>query len=124
MPAKPVPKPPSVLAQVITRIKKAMAAIDDLQANAAAIVSDGNALIQDAVTASAAMQAALTLIQGLQAGTVNVDDPQVEAVALELKAADANIQTSGNSLAASAQALNAALNPPATGTVASAAVKS
>jgi len=54
-----------------------MSAISDLQAAEAGIAS--------------AVAAAVTLIQNLQNGTTNADDPQVEAVVTQLNAAAATL---------------------------------
>lgn len=63
------------LDQLIQQGVKEMSAISDLQAADKAI--------------QAAVAAAVTLIQGFVNGTVNADDPQVEAVVTDLNAAAA-----------------------------------
>jgi hypothetical protein len=61
--------------QLIAQGEKEMSALTDLQAADAAI--------------KAAVASAVTLIQGFVNGTVNADDPQVEAVVADLNAAAA-----------------------------------
>ncbi|MGP0042485.1 MAG: hypothetical protein ACLPJW_17575 [Rhodomicrobium sp.] len=76
-----------------------MSAIQDLQAAQGAI--------DTAITASVAtMTAAATLLTNLQNGTVNADDPAVEAVV-----ADLNKQATA--LGAANTALGTAVTPPA-----------
>jgi cell division GTPase FtsZ len=76
----------ATLNKLVEQGEKEMSAISDLQAADAAIQS--------------AVAAAVTLIQGFVSGTVNADDPQVEAVVSDLNAA--------------ASALSGASAPPAT----------
>ncbi len=62
---------------LIFKENQTMSAISDLQAAEAGIAS--------------AVAAAVTLIQNLQSGAVNADDPQVEAVVTQLNAAAATL---------------------------------
>ena len=72
-------------------VKTIMSAIQDLQAAEAAIAA--------AVTgATAAMNAAATLIGNLQSGSVNADDPEVEAVVTQLNSQAATLSTAASSL--------------------------
>gem|GEM_PF-795984 len=72
-------------------VKKIMSAIQDLQAAEAAIAA--------AVTgATAAMNAAATLIGNLQNGSVNADDPAVEAVVTQLNNQAATLSGAASSL--------------------------
>jgi len=72
-------------------VKTIMSAIQDLQAAEAAIAA--------AVTgATAAMNAAATLIGNLQSGSVNADDPAVEAVVTQLNSQAATLSTAASSL--------------------------
>ncbi len=77
------------LAAIIEHLKRTkeriMSALTDLQAVATSLEAD--------------VSAAITLLQNLQSGAVNADDPQVEAVVTALQASDT--------------ALKAALTPPA-----------
>lgn len=73
---------------LLTGQEKIMSAIADLQTAAAAI--------------KAAIASAVTLIQGFVNGTVNADDPQVEAVVADLNAAAAALSGAATPAAAPA----------------------
>jgi paraquat-inducible protein B len=94
---------------------KIMSALTDLQAIASKVAGD-------ITTVQTTVNTALTLIQNLQNGTTNPDDPQVEAVVAQLQAADATLEATNSSL--SAAVTTTTTTSTATSAVASAAIKS
>jgi chromosome segregation ATPase len=88
------------LQTIIQQGEKIMSALTDLQASVSALQADIGILQANQTTQEQQLtivgtnvQAAITLIQGFQSGTINADDPQVEAVAQQLQAADAAVKT-------------------------------
>ncbi len=90
-------------------VKAIMSAIQDLQAAEAAIAA--------AVTgATAAMNAAATLIGNLQNGSVNADDPEVEAVVTQLNNQAATLSGAASSLTTEVTPAPAPAPAPSTST--------
>lgn len=90
-----------------------MSAVSDLQAVEAQIAQSQTAMAANIVTLGSSVQAAITLLQGFQNGTVNADDPAVEAVVAKLQGDFTAMQDSNTTVGNAASQLTAAVAPVA-----------
>ena len=100
------------LATLTEKVDRIMSVLTDLQAADAALQAGATALNTAVTALQADIAEVITLVQGLQSGTVNADDPQVAAVTADLQATAAQLATATTAMNTAATSLTGVLPPP------------